>query len=75
MRSTANAPRNRTIASPANASLNAITNASFEPELCTFSLPGGGMPVTVAAMWTHLTPASKVFLQLMTEKAKQLPAV
>ncbi len=38
----------------------------------TFALPKPGLKVCVGALWMHLSPAANVFLDLMTEKSKEL---
>ena len=46
-----------------------------DPELCLLTLPPPGIPMSFAAMWTQLTPASTAFLEIATtesaEKTKQ----
>lgn len=43
-----------------------------DPNVAFFELPPPGMPITVGAIWTHLSPSAKVFLQVMTEESKNL---
>lgn len=36
-------------------------------DLCTFSLPDGGIEIAAVAMWTHLNAAAKAFLEIARE--------
>lgn len=41
-----------------------------DPELRFLPLPPPAIPISVGAIWTHLTPSTHVFLELMEEQAR-----
>lgn len=43
-----------------------------DAEICVYSIPKPGVEVGVGAVWSHLTPAAKVFLDLAIEMSKNL---
>jgi LysR family cyn operon transcriptional activator len=42
-----------------------------DPNMICFALPGRGLSYTVAAIWSRLSPAAKVFLTVATEESKK----
>jgi len=43
-----------------------------DPELCALPLPGPGLPVTLGAMWSFASPATKAFLEIATQAVKDM---
>ncbi len=45
-----------------------------DPQIRTIELPAPGMTISTGAVWTNLSPATQVFLDLMTKEGKRLQA-
>ena len=42
-----------------------------DPELRSISLPGPGLPMTLGALWSFASPASKAFLEIAAKTIKE----
>jgi LysR family cyn operon transcriptional activator len=45
-----------------------------ETEICIISLPPPGIQIIAGALWHHLSPASKAFLEVMKEQVALMPS-
>lgn len=43
-----------------------------DPDICILPLPEPGIHFTMGALWSHLSPASQAFLEMVTQETKEL---
>jgi DNA-binding transcriptional LysR family regulator len=43
-----------------------------DPEICELTLPPPGIHFKAGALWTHLSPSSKAFLEIASKEAEKL---